>query len=346
MTSRRLIFVDPAPNTIDLIFSRLTWEQLQHEFEVIVPEGPQLTEIEIEPYLKTVFAILGQTAMNDDRLNRSPELKLIVNVEGNLRQNIDYALCRQRGIRVMNCSPVYGLPVAEMGLGLAIDLARGISREHTRFQDGTERYLASANQDTRLLTGAKVGLIGFGAIGRSLNSLLQPFRCSVSVFDPWLPASEIYDLGAEPRDLHALLAENEFIFVTAAVTGDNVGMLDASALDFITPGSFLIMLSRAAVVDFKALTERLIEGRFKAAIDVWPHEPFDLVHPLRKLDNVVCSPHRAGGIPQALHSIGAYALDDLRLVARGLPPRRCLEVSPELAVQMKSAAGSLGSLKI
>ncbi|MCG3771008.1 MAG: putative 2-hydroxyacid dehydrogenase YoaD [Nitrosomonadaceae bacterium] len=345
MSSRRLVFVDPDPNQIDLIFSRSTWKQLQHEFDVVVPAGQQLTESEIEPYLERVFAILGQTTMNADRLNRSPELKLIVNVEGNLRQNIDYELCRQRGIRVLNCSPVYGLPVAEMGLGLAIDLARGISREHSRFQAGTERYLASANYDSRLLTGAKVGLIGFGAIGRSLNALLQPFHCRVSVFDPWLPDAEILDHGAEPRTLQILLAESEFIFMTAAVTADNAGMLDAVALDLIRSGSFLILLSRAAVVDFEALTQRLSEGRFSAAIDVWPREPFDPKHPLRKLENVVCSPHRAGGIPQALHSIGAYALDDLRLVDRGLPPRRCLEVAPELAIRMKSAAGALGSIK-
>ena len=99
----------------------------------------------------------------------------------------------------------------------------------------------------------------------------------------------------------------------------------------IRPGSALVLVSRAHVVDFEALTELVLAGRFRAAIDVFPTEPFEPDHPIRDAPGVVLSPHRAGLVADALLDIGRRVVDDLEALVRGLPPRRLQAAEPELA---------------
>ena len=111
------------------------------------------------------MAVLGQTALPAARLERAPELRAIVNVEGNFLPNVDYEAALDRGIHVLNASPAFALPVAEMALGMAIDLARGISGADRAMRAGRERYGLESNADAFLLAGSAVGIIGFGGPG-------------------------------------------------------------------------------------------------------------------------------------------------------------------------------------
>ena len=96
---------------------------------------------------------------------------------------------------MLGCGPAYAQAVAEFALGLALDLARGISREDRAFRAGRERYVADGNADAVLLRGADVGLIGFGNLGRALRPLLEPFRARVRCYDPWLPDATLAPAG-------------------------------------------------------------------------------------------------------------------------------------------------------
>ena len=98
----------------------------------------------------------------------------------------------------------------------------------------------------------------------------------------------------------------------------------------IPDGARLIIVSRAAVVDFDALLPHLTSGRIYAGVDVWPTEPIAADDPYRVVENVIISGHRAGGIPAAFTSIGDLVCDDLELIAAGLPPVRMQVAAPEL----------------
>jgi phosphoglycerate dehydrogenase-like enzyme len=133
-----------------------------------------------------------------------------------------------------------------------------------------------------------------------------------------------------------VLAESDVVLVLAAMTEDSTGLLDGERLDLLRPGARLVLVSRAAVADFPALYERVRAGRFLAAIDVWPQEPVAPDDPARGLEGLVLSAHRAGGITAAFHAIGAMVLDDLTLVAAGLPPVRMQAASRELVGRYRS----------
>ena len=329
---KRRVAVLARPHPRERILPDDTWRELTESFDVIELSD----DVELDDVLPSLFAIVGQPELARERLDRAPHLRAVLNVEGNFYPNVDYAACFERGIRVLGCGPAYADAVAEFALGLALDLARGISREDRAFRDGRERYVASGTGDAMLLRGCDVGLIGFGNLGRALLPLLEPFRCTVRVFDPWLPDAVLARAGTRPAELAELLTESRIVFVLATVTAESEALLGAGELDLLPAGARFVLVSRAPVVDFDALLDRVAARRLTAAIDVWPEEPVPADHRARTMDALVLSPHRAGGIPQAFAEIGRMVLDDLTLIARGLPPARMQAAAPELVTRYRN----------
>ena len=136
---------------------------------------------------------------------------------------------------MLNASPAFALPVAEMALGMAIDLARGIGAADRAMRAGRSATVSRATRRF-LLAGSPVGIVGFGDLGRALRRLLAPFGCPVKVYDPWLPDELIRRHDAEPAPLDDVLAQR-VIFVFASVTADNEGFLGRAELELIPAGS-------------------------------------------------------------------------------------------------------------
>jgi phosphoglycerate dehydrogenase-like enzyme len=325
--AKPVVILTPEPQRGARIFSPTVRDELERRFELIDIEG---TPDRIDEVLPRAFAIIGQPDLPGSRLALAPRLRALLNVEGNFYPNVDYPTCFNRGIYVLGCGPAYADAVAEYSLGLALDLARGISREDRAFRANRERYVAASNSDAILLRGAQIGIIGFGNLGRALLPLLAPFRATVRVYDPWLPDSTLRHAGVVPSHLPDLLSHSYVVFVLATVTEESRHLLGAPQLDLLPAGARLVLVSRAAVIDYPALLERVASGRLVAAIDVWPEEPVPADDPARQLDGLVLSAHRAGGIPQAFYEIGEMVLDDLTLMARGLPPVRMQAAAREL----------------
>ena len=218
------ILVDPLPRTLAMICDPPTRARLEALGPLVVHESGPMPDELVERHLPDAVAILGQTAMPKERLDRAPNLRAIVNVEGNFLPNVDYAACLDRGVHVLNASPAFALPVAEAALGMAIDLARGIGAADRAMRAGTETYGLESNEDAFLLAGSPVGIVGFGDLGRELRRLIAPFGSPVKVHDPWLPDELIRRHDAEPAPLNEVLAQR-VIFVFASVTADNEGFL-------------------------------------------------------------------------------------------------------------------------
>jgi phosphoglycerate dehydrogenase-like enzyme len=331
-----VILVDPQPRTLGMICDAPTRERLATLGRLVIHEAGRMPDAMVDAHLPDAVVVVGQTAMPAERLTRAPKLRAIVNVEGNFLPNIDYGTCFDRGVYVLNASPAFAVPVAEAALGMAIDLARGITAADRAMRAGTEAYGLESNAGVFLLTGAPMGIIGFGDLGRELFRLLAPFRGPVRVYDPWLPDHLIRRAGAEPAVLDDLLAASRVIFVFASATSENEGFLGREQLSRIRPGSVFLLMSRASVVDFEALVDLVSAGRFRAATDVFPDEPVAADDPVRDLDGMLLSPHRAGGMREAFLEIGRLAVTDLELVLRGLPPAVCKRAERETVGRMRS----------
>lgn len=330
-----MILVDPLPRTLEMICDADTRARLEALGPLVVHEAGPMPDALVEEHLPSVTAILGQTAMPAERLDRAARLRAIVNVEGNFLPNVDYAACLDRGVHVLTASPAFALPVAEAALGMAIDLARGIGAADRAMRAGAETYGLESNADAFLLAGSPVGIVGFGDLGRALRRLLVPFGCPVRVYDPWLPDVAIRREDAVPAPLAEVLAQR-VIFVFASVTAENEGFLGRAELERIRPGSVFLLMSRAGVVDFDALVELVAAGRFRAATDVWPQEPAPADHPARRVEGLLLSPHRAGGMREAFLEIGRLAVADLELILAGRPPVCCKRAERETVGLLRS----------
>ena len=297
--------------------------------------GPMPPEM-LEKNLPRADIIIGQTDLPRERLQQASKLRAIINVEGNFLPNIDYDYCFSHGIRVLIASPAFAVSVAEMALAFALDLARGVSKNDRAFRAKAEVYGLQSNQDSFLFTGCRVGIIGFGDLARAFRPMLRPFRCPVKVYDPWLPERELRSQDCTPAGLDEVLSSSDAIFVFASVTAENQGFLGKREFDLIRPGGIFLLMSRAGVVDFEALTAAAKSGHLKVATDVFPEEPFAEDHPIRDLPDVVLSAHRAGGIQEALYEIGQMVLADVELLLSGLPPICCRVAQPETVSRFRS----------
>jgi phosphoglycerate dehydrogenase-like enzyme len=217
-----------------------------------------------------------------------------------------------------------------MALGLAIAAARQIVETDRGFRyGGSENWSHHEFGGTFLLYDKPVGFIGFGGLARCLKSLLAPFRCPIRVYDPWLTDAYLRTQGVTPAGLDELLATSRFLFVLAVPSASNRALLDREKLERIPPDAVFLLMSRAHLVDFDALTELVAAGRFRAAVDVYPQEPLPPDHPIRQVPGVILSSHRAGAIGEAIRNIGRIVVRDLEALLKGLPPQEMQSAQPE-----------------
>jgi phosphoglycerate dehydrogenase-like enzyme len=295
----------------------------------------------VERHLPEAELIIGQTAMNRTRLDRAKNLKAIFNVETNFLPNIDYRCCAERGIYVLAPTASFAQAVAEASLAFAIDLCRGITVADRDFRRGAEKYGLEGNARSFMFTGASVGIIGFGDLGRALRALIAPFRSPVKVYDPWLPADLVRAHDAEPAGLDDLLRTSRIVFVFASTTSENQGFIGKREFELMQPGSAFLLMSRAAVVDFPEFLRQVRSGRIVAATDVFPEEPVGLEDEIRGIEGMLLSAHRTGGMKDALQNIGRMTVGDAELVLRGLPPQLCRRADPAVSSRLRSKPVSI-----
>lgn len=329
------VLYDPEPRTTADIFSAAELADFRARHQVTEWQGEDRDAFYAR-HLPTTDILMSQQPMGPDRLALAPNLRAIFNVETNFLPNIDYEECFRRGIHVLAPGGVFAAPVAEMALGMALSLARNIHGEHAAFLRGQEKWLFDGNRESEMLAGSTVGIIGFGDLGRALHRLLAPFGCRVQAHDPWLPHGHLRRLGVEPVPFDRLMAENRFVFVMAAITTENKGLIDARALSLMQKGAMLLLMSRAAAADFPALTDAAAAGRIRVATDVFPVEPLPPDDPIRRTPNMLFSPHRAGALEFALREIGTRVLEDLDLIAQGLAPVACRRAERETVARFRS----------
>jgi phosphoglycerate dehydrogenase-like enzyme len=328
---RHTVIVDPSFREMREIFSPEDEGRLKDLVDVVWGRNEPMPLEEFRSALPGALAVVSSGWRYGNVLDEAQSLRAIVTVSGGWPPELDYGRCFDRGIRVLSAAPAFASAVAELALALALACSRDVVAGDRAMRAGEEQWLHAGNVDTFLLFGKRVGFVGIGNVGRRLHGLLAPFNCQVCAHDPWLTDAYLRAEGVEPIDLPGLVETCRVIFVLATPTSENRALLSRELLERIQPGAVLVLVSRAHVVDFEALTELVAAGRFKAAIDVFPVEPLDLGHPIRSAESAVLSAHKAGAVQEALWEIGRLVVDDLEAIVRGLPPRRLQLAEPELA---------------
>ena len=256
---------------------------------VLNPHGRTLTASEARILLRGCAGVLaGTEPLVAEVLEDLPELKVISRCGSGL-DNVDLDWAARHGLKVYNTPEAPVQAVAELTLTLALDLARQVSTHDRVMRAGIWKKNMG-----RLLSGQKIGIIGYGRIGRRVANLFIALGCEVSICDPAPapPDKNTPDLPNLP--LSELLAWSDGLTLHCPLSGDKP-LLGKAELAKLKPGAWLINAARGGLIDEAALTEALAAGRLSgAALDVFTHEPYQ--GPLTEMDNVVLTPH-----------IGSYA---------------------------------------
>ena len=153
--------------------------------------------------------------------------------------------------------------------------------------------------------------------------MLLPFTKDINIYDPWLSKNKIKSFGFQPVNLNQIFKNCEIIYVLAAVTTKNKNLVNKSLLNKMKPGSIFVLMSRAAVVNFKDLINTVKKRNIFVATDVFPEEPVPKKSSLRKVKNILFSAHRAGALKSAFFNMGDIVLKDMSLIRKNLKPKFC-----------------------
>ena len=332
-----LILLDPFPRAVGQIFDAATKKRLESLGTVIWHDGSAAPDAHLDKYLPEATALIGQSALPKERLDKAPHLKAVFNVESNFLPNVDYLECHRRGIYVLSTAPVFAKPVAEMALGMALSLARRIHQADAAIRSGAETlYGEGDNHDSILLSGRTLSLVGCGNVGRALLPMLRPFAKEILVYDPWIHPSILRELGVTPATLDECFEKGAAVFLLAATTTENTGGIGRKYFDKMAKGGIVVLASRAGVVNFDELLDAAGSGRIRAGIDVFPEEPIPKDHRARRTPNTLLGAHRAGNIPEIWPWMGQLVVDDLEQVLKGLPPQRCQRAQWETVSKIRS----------
>lgn len=254
-------------------------------FEVVLnPYERKLKESEIVELCEGSTGIVaGTETLDAGILKKLPNLKAVSRCGTGL-DNVDLEAAERLGIKVFNTPDAPTLAVAELTVGLMLDLLRKVSHMDRKLrEDQWQKRMGN------LLCGKKVGIKGFGRIGKKVALLLKPFGCEIVYADPIV---EDGTLGFRRLSLEDLLSWADIISIHVSVSERLIGEKE---FQLMKKGAWLVNTSRGGVVDESILYEYLKNGYLSgAALDVFEEEPYN--GPLKELDNVILTPH-----------IGSYA---------------------------------------
>ncbi len=251
---------------------------------VLNPYGRKLNRDEVVELSKdSVGIIAGTESLDASVLDKLTKLKVISRC-GTGMDNVDMDAAKRLGIRVYNTPDAPTIAVAELTVGLMINLLRKVSQ-----MDRDIRLGSWHKKMGNLLYQKNVGILGFGRIGKKVSELLKPFNCKIAYVDPIVDN----DLGECKRlSINEMLEWADIVSIHVSSRNKIIGREEFRLLK---KGTWLINVARGEVIDEECLYECLQNGTLSgAALDVYEKEPYD--GHLKKLDNVILTSH-----------IGSYA---------------------------------------
>ncbi|MBM4377280.1 MAG: D-3-phosphoglycerate dehydrogenase [Deltaproteobacteria bacterium] len=257
-----------------LIADKLSTKPLE-ELEVLglkIDYRPDLDADALPAALADVnILVVRSTKVSRQSIEAASALNLIVRAGAGVN-TIDVDAASDRGIYVSNCPGKNAAAVAELVLGLVLALDRRIVDATIALREG--RWAKSEFSEARGLYGRRLGVAGFGAIGRLVTERAQSFGMKVHAWSRSLGAGRARELGIERCDsLVELAAHSDVLSLHLPLTGATRGVVNRGVLEALPDGAILVNAARAEVLDYGALAEVAPKKRLRLGLDVFDDEP-------------------------------------------------------------------------
>lgn len=232
--------------------------------------------------------------VNAGLLQQLPALKLVMTMSVGVN-HIDMIECRRRGISVTNVGSAYSEDVADIAVGLFIDVLRKISAADRYVRQGLWSSEGNYPLGSKL-GGKRVGIVGLGSIGSEVAKRLEAFGCIISYNSRRKKPSLSYPFYSKVSEL---AANSDALIITCALTDQTHHMINKEVLSFLGREGVIVNVGRGAIIDEKELVKCLVNREIRGAgFDVFENEP-QVPKELFALDNVVLSPHTSIFTPES-----------------------------------------------
>jgi phosphoglycerate dehydrogenase-like enzyme len=227
-----------------------------------------------------------------------------------------------------------------MALTLVLALAHRLLAKDRMTREG--RWSDRVDHMGTGLTGRTLGVVGAGRIGKELLRMAKVFDLKLLAADPYAEELELGYIGARKVALETLMAEADFVVVTALLNQETRHLVNAQQLARMKPSAYLINVARGPVVDEKALYEVLAAKRIAGAgLDVFEEEPTPASNPILKLDNVIVTPHALCWTDELFGNIARTAIGAVLAVHAGQRPQFVVDTGalahPRVQAWLRSA---------
>jgi D-3-phosphoglycerate dehydrogenase len=263
-----------------------------------------------------VCAMRERTAFPRAVIEKLPRLKLLITT-GMRNASIDVAAAKERGIVVCG-TPAVGSPTSGIAIGLMLELTRRIGYENARMKAGVP-WQTTIGLD---LEGLTLGVLGLGKLGTRTAKIAQAFGMKVIAWSQNLTPEKCQEAGVTYAAKEDLFRQADFVTIHLVLSQRTRGLVGAKELAAMKPSAYIINTSRGPIIEeaalLAALREKTIAG---AGLDVFDVEPLPVEHPLRKMDNVVLTPHLGYVAIQNYRAYFAGIVDDIRAFLDGKPVR-------------------------
>ena len=289
-------------------------EIFPREWEIVMVDAEEL------PYTLTdATAVIPEHAMIDGPLlDQAKHLKLVQTGAG--FDNVDIDACTKRGVWAANASGVNAEAVAEHVLAFILCRCKNLLYLNEMMKKGEYGVAYSGSE----LSEKVIGIIGLGHIGKTVAHMAHAFNMKVLGYHyRSVDAAEYIEI----TDFENLLKRSDFVSVNTTLNDDTRHLIGRKALSLMKKDAFLINTSRGPVIDETALIAALSTNQIGGAgLDVYETEPLPQDSPLRKLDNVILTPHTAGGPDgQNFHKKRyEFFRENIRRVSEGKAPKKAL----------------------
>lgn len=278
---------------------------------------PAYTSEELKAILPDIDGtLIGLDHYTEELFAAAPKLKAVAKFGVGV-DNIDVEAATRHGVRVINAPGINSNSVAELAVAFILDLLRSVVPLHVKMGQGVwQRFIGSE------LKGKTVGLLGFGAIARSVAEKLRAFDANVIAFDLYPNQKAADQLHVRLTTMDEVLETSDIVSIHVPATQDTYHLFCAETFARMKKGSYLVNTARGALVNLEDLKEALLSGQLAgAALDAFEEEPLPVDSPIFQCPNLILTPHTGAETADSYRRVALATCECICDVLDGKEPR-------------------------
>jgi D-3-phosphoglycerate dehydrogenase len=295
------------------------WSSVAKDVEVKVfstPLGDDDAVIKTLQGFTIVNMMRERTPFTRKVIEGLPDMKLLITT-GARNNSIDLKAAAERGVTVCGTGG-FGNPTASIAVGLMLELTRHIGFENARLKAGAP-WQTTIGQDVE---GMTLGVLGLGKLGQRVAATAKTLGMKVIAWSQNLTPEKAKEAGADYVSKEDLFSKADIVSIHVVLSDRSRGLVGAKELGLMKKTAYLVNTARGPIVDEKALIAALnAKSIAGAGLDVFDVEPLPLDHPIRKMDNVVLTPHLGYVSERNYRVLYSGVVEDIRAWLDGKPVR-------------------------